>query len=304
MRFKLTLNPCLYSLIFTIGFVFCERSLEEERTYSENTSIENYIKGKIWTYSKADGIYHITKKATFGYQVNNGDTVTFWYKGYTLDGKVFDTNIEDEAKKAKLDTILHSFEPLVVIAGKGRLIDGLDNGLLLLREKEVATVIFPSSLGFKGNIIGSIAQWSPLAYDIEIVKVNGAGMQKEKTFMDGLNLFDNGFTKDSTGLFYKFITLGSNLTPKVNDTIYGWYRGTLPDGTVIRDLGNGSQQIILSSSDVPEGVKYGFMLAKTGSSADLVIPSFLGFGNKGLGVVGSYQTTFYQIRLDSIKLNN
>lgn len=308
MRFWLTLNPSLYSLIFIIGLVSCEKSIEEERTYSENTRIESYIKeiikGKSWVYSKVDGVYHIIKKPTVGYQVNRGDTVTFWYKGYTLDGKVFDTNIKAEAKKAKLDTTIHSFEPLLVIAGKKNLIDGLDDGLLLLCEHEVATILFPSSLGFKGDIVGPVSQWSPLAYDIEVIKVNGKDIQKEKSYIEGLNLVGNGYSQDSTGLFYKFITLGSSLTPTINDTIYGWYKGTLPDGTVIRDLGHGNQQIILSNTDIPEGVKYGFMLAKIGSLADLVIPSFLGFGNKGLGIVGPYQTTFYQIRLDSIKLNN
>ena len=304
MRFRLTLTPCLYALIFTIGFVSCGKSLEEERTYSENISIESYIKGKSWVYSKVGEIYHIIKKPTFGYQVNKGDTVTFWYKGYTLDGKVFDTNIKAEAKKAKLDTVIHFFEPLIVIVGKGSLIDGLDDGLLLLCEHEVSTIIFPSSLGFKGDIMGPILQWSPLAYDIELIKVNGVDIQKEKSYIESLNLVGNGFTQDSTGLFYKFITLGSNLTPTINDTIYGWYKGTLPDGTVIRDLGNGSQKIILSNKDVPEGVRYGFKLMKIGSLADLVIPSYLGFGNKGLGIVGPYQTTFYQIRLDSVKLNN
>ncbi len=308
MRFWLTLTPYLYSLIFFIGFVSCEKSIEEERTYSEDTRIESYIKeiikGKSWVYSKVDGVYHIEKNKIFGYQVNNGDTVTFWYKGYTLEGKVFDTNIKAEAKKAKLDTIIHSFEPLIVIAGKKSLIDGLDNGLLLLHERELTSVIFPSALGFKGDIVGPILPWSPLAYDIEIIKVTGDDIKKEKLYMEGLNLVGNGYTQDSTGLFYKFITLGSNFTPTINDTIYGWYKGSLPDGTVIRDLGNGNQQIVLSNSDIPEGVKYGFMLAKVGSFADLVIPSFLGFGNKGLGIVGPYQTTFYQIRLDSIKLNN
>jgi len=301
MRFRPTLTPYLFCILFcTIAFVSCEKTLEEERTYAEDASIVTYIGAN--KYTMVGDVYCVPRIPSYGYQPNKGDTVTFWYIGYTLDGKIFDTNVDGVAKKAKLNTLTRSFEPVTIIAGNGVLVEGLDEGMMLVSENEVATILFPSSLGFGQNAIGPIPQWSSLAYDIELLKVNGAGIQKEKAYIEGLNLTRSGYTLDTSGLFYKYLVLGTDSTPTIkNDTVYGWYKGTLPDSTVIKDLGEGSQQIILSNSDIPAGVRLGFMLTKNGGSAKLVLPSFLGFGNKGLGDVGPYQTLFYEIRLDSIK---
>jgi FKBP-type peptidyl-prolyl cis-trans isomerase len=303
MRFRLTLSPSLFYVIFSlIVLVACKKSLEDERVYSENKSIEDFIQLNNLEYTNVEGVYHATRVTGYGYQVAYDDTVTFWYVGYTLEGKIFETNVKSIAISAKLDTTIRSFEPLTVIAGRGTLISGLDKGLLLSNENELATILFPSTMGFGNNAIGPIKQWSPLAYDIQIVKLNGVNIQKEKAIIENLDLLANGFT-DTLGLYYKFLLLGSNSKPIATDTIWGWYKGTLPDGTVIKDLGTGNQKIALSDKSIPVGVRLGFMLTKSGGGiTDLVLPSYFGYGINGeIGVVNPYQTLFYQIRLDSIK---
>lgn len=304
MRFQLTLTRYLIYLflaIFTLNS--CRKNLEEEKTNSENTTIERFITSQKWTYNKVNGLYHVVRKPSFGYQVAVGDTVEFWYRAYTLNGKVFDTNDKDIAKSAKLDTLIRSFKPIVTVAGKSNLIDGVDAGLLQIREREIATILFSSSLGYGDNAFGPVPEWSPLAYDIEVTRVNSNSIEEEKSYISSLKLEANeGFYLDTSGLYYKKIFLGlDGSSPKINDTIYGWYNGTLPDGTVIDELEAENKQIVLSSSDIPEGVKLGFMLTKINGITDLVLPSYLGFGNKGNKLVKPYQTIFYRIRLDRIK---
>jgi FKBP-type peptidyl-prolyl cis-trans isomerase len=298
MRFKLTLTPYLiYFLISVIAISSCKKDLEAERTLNENKSIESYLRSL--TYTKVGDIYHVIRKPVFNYQVAKGDTVEFWYVGHTLEGKVFDTNVEDVAVYYKLDLAVRSFDPVRVIAGSGKLIEGLDDGLLLLRDKELATILFSSSLGYGGNAIGPIAQWSPLAFEVEILKVNGPGIENEKSVIESLNLSD--FSVDTSGLYLKYIISGPGLVPTINDTIYGWYKGTLPDGTVVDDIGAPNMQIAFSNIEIPEGVRLGFLQTKVGGTTDLVLPSYLGYGNKGNEAILPYQTLFYQIRLDSIK---
>ena len=302
MRFRLTLTPYFISFVFCFStFISCKKTLEEERTYSEIKSIESYIQSKKWNSTNSNGIYHVVRESSYGYRISEGDTVSFYYKGYTLNGKVFDTNIKSEAILAKLDTNVRSLKPIITIAGSGNLISGLDKGLLLLNDKEKATLLFTSSQGYGSNILGPINQWSPVAFDIEILKVNSINIQKENSFIANLNLIGNGFTKDISGLYYKFLLLGVDSKPSVNDTIWGWFKGSLPDGTVIEDVGTGNTQIILSSESIPEGVRLGFLLTQKGGITDLVSPSYLGFGNKGSGIIKPYQTLIYKIRLDSIK---
>lgn len=304
MRFQLTLTQYLIGIFFVIClFSSCKKNLEEERTIQENRSIESFIAANKWTnYNKVDGLYHVIRTSSYGYQVLIGDTVEFNYKGYTLDGKVFDTNVKSIAKAAKLDTTIRSFNPIVTIVGRGKLIDGLDEGLQQVREGEFATILFSSSYGYGSQAIGSIKPWSPVAYDLlEIIRVNSPSIQKERDFIKSLNLAANGFSEDKSGLFYKKILLGSGSTPTINDTIYGWYKGTLPNGTVIDEMDTENKQIILSAENVPLGVKLGFLLTSKAGVTDLVLPSYLGFGNNGNKLVEPYQTLNYRIRLDSIK---
>ena len=95
--------------------------------------------------------------------------------------------------------------------------------------------------------------------------------------------------------------MGSGIKPTIEDTIYGWYKGMLFDGTIIDELSTENKQIVLSAEDIPEGVRLGFLLTKQGGTTSLVLPSYLGFGNQGNELVKPYQTIKYDIRLDSIK---
>jgi FKBP-type peptidyl-prolyl cis-trans isomerase len=302
MRIQFTLTQ--YLIYFFLAFFTlssCKKTLEEERTYSENRSIESFLAKNNWKFTNEDGIYHVVRVKSYGYQVAKGDTIEFWYIGYTLEGKVFDTNIKSEAKTAELDTLIRSFDPITTIAGMGKLIDGLDDGLLHMREGEYATILFSSSFGFGDNAMGPVESWSPIAYDVVLIKVNGVNIQKEKNYLGSLNPAASGFSEDPSGLYFKYVFLGLGSSPTITDTIYGWYRGALPDGTIVEDLGVGNQPIALSSSSIPEGVKLGFMLTLTGGTTNLVLPSYLGYGNQGNTLVEPYQTLYYQIRLDSIK---
>jgi len=301
MKLRLTLFP--YSLLLLSVVLLsssCKKDLEDEKTYANNSTIESFLKSNDLSYTKEEGIYIHVNVPVYNYQIASGDTVSFWYVAYTLDGLVFDTNIKSAAKEFDLDTNVRSFMPIKVIAGSGNLIDGVDKGLLFLKDKENALILFPSSLGYEGNAIGPIPIWSPLAYNIEVISVNGKSIQSEKSFIESLNLISNGYTSDTSGLYIKNITLGTiSTTPSLNDTIYGQVKGTLPDGTVFDN--KGAQSFILSKSDLPDGVKLGFLQTNNGGENSLVLPSYLGFGNKGNGTIKPYQTLYYDVKIDSIK---
>ena len=57
----------------------------------------------------------------------------------------------------------------------------------------------------------------------------------------------------------------------------------------------------MASKDLPDGLRLGFMLTKEKGITELVLPSYLGFGNNGNSLVKPYETVRYRIRLDSIK---
>lgn len=74
--------------------------------------------------------------------VKNGDTVKVDYVGWEKDGKVFDTSIESEAKKAGLPA-RPSYEPLEFQVGAGQMIAGFDKAVVGMKVGEEKTVTLP-----------------------------------------------------------------------------------------------------------------------------------------------------------------
>lgn len=296
---------CLPFLLFIVNvpLMSCKKTLEDERAGNESKVIESFISKKKWSYTKENGLYHIAHNTNFGYHVAKGDTIRFNFKAYTLSGLIFETNIKGEAKKAGLDTTVRTFEPLKIIAGGSSLIEGLEDGLLLLKENDSATIILPSTKGYGDNAVGPVEPNSPIAFDIKLISVNNAQIEQEKSYISSLNLTGSGYACDAiSGLYYKFSPEGEGvITPTLKDTIYCWYKGTLFDGTVIEEVKSDNIMVILSSTRLRDGLKQGFLKTKKGGITDLVLPSYLGFGNNGNDMVSPYETLKYQIRLDSIK---
>ena len=100
-----------------------------------------------------------------------GDTVLVNYTGRMLDGKVFDSSIEAEAKKAGLQQGDRKYEPIPVILGTSPVIQGWTEGLLLLNEGAKAKFIIPSGLGYGDQSAGDIPPYSTLVFDVELVKI-------------------------------------------------------------------------------------------------------------------------------------
>ncbi len=276
----------------------CDNSLEDDKRYAEEKTIESFISTNNLTYTKSDGVYHIATEPSYGYEVNNGDTVKFYYVGYTLSGLVFETNVESVAIEENLNTEVRSFEPLRVIAGETDLITGLKRGLLLTRLNQTSTIIFTSDLGFKGQIVGPIDAWSPLAYDIVVIYVNGKGIQSEKQLLEAMDL--SSYNLHSTGLYYKYLVDTSSTRPVSTSTVYGWYKITLPSGEVVEEVLTPNTTINLSVTNLG-AIKEGFMLLSLGGSAEFIAPSPMGYGKKGNDFVSPYQPIAISMRLDSIK---
>ena len=110
---------CGYFLVGLLSFLSaCDNSLEDDKRYAEEKTIESFISTNKLTYTKSDGVYHIATEPSYGYEVNNGDTVKFWYVGYTLSGLVFETNVESVAIEENLNTEVRGLEPLVFLSVK------------------------------------------------------------------------------------------------------------------------------------------------------------------------------------------
>ncbi len=76
-----------------------------------------------------------------------GDFVSVRYVGST-EGKVFDTNIAEEAKKAGFDQPGRKYAPLFVVVGKKQVVEGFDEALLKASEGKEEKVHIPAAKAY------------------------------------------------------------------------------------------------------------------------------------------------------------
>lgn len=282
--------------------ISCDNSLENNKRYKEEKSIESYINSKKWTFTKGNGVYFVAQSRSNGYELNYGDTVLFWYKGYTIKSPVlvFDTNIKSVAIDAKLDTMVRKFEPLRAVIGSTPLLDGLNHGLLLCRENQKATILFPSNLGFGDSYVGPVIPWSPLAFDVEVIYLNGPGKVNEQNLFRTFNLLE--YTLHSSGLYYQQVVDTGLVRPTETDKVFGSYTVKLTGGQEIESFATTTEPITLSYL-TPLAVRIGFTLASVGGTVKIIAPSPLAYGKKGNSKVSPYTPVEITIKLDSIKTN-
>lgn len=106
------------------------------------------------------GLYYKITQTTEGKKANVGDIVSVHYAGKLVDGKEFDSSFKRN-------------EPIEISIGVGQVIKGWDEGILLLKEGESATLLIPSELGYGANGAGGVIPpnaW--LIFDVQLVKVN------------------------------------------------------------------------------------------------------------------------------------
>jgi len=142
----------------------------------EASALSKYVEEKgLKPTTTATGLKYLVTKPSIKAKPVNGDTVLVNYIGSTLEGKVFDSSIEAEAKKAGLQQPGRNYEPLSLVLGQGQVIKGWEEGLLLLNEGSKATFLIPSDLGYGPQGAGQdIKPFSTLRFDLELVKVKKA----------------------------------------------------------------------------------------------------------------------------------
>ena len=105
------------------------------------------------------GLYYKITKKTEGKAPKAGDNIQVHYAGKLTNGTEFDSSFKRG-------------EPLEFPVGTGRVIKGWDEGILLLKEGETATLLIPPAMGYGERGAGGVIPpnaW--LIFDVELVKV-------------------------------------------------------------------------------------------------------------------------------------
>jgi FKBP-type peptidyl-prolyl cis-trans isomerase FkpA len=146
----------------------------EKMKLQEGAETSTYIAAnKLSPVTTASGLKYVITKTSALRKPQNGDTVMVNYTGRLLNGQMFDSSIEADAKAGGVHQPGRPYEPLPVVLGEHRVIPGWEEGLALLNEGSKAKFLVPSKLGYgeQGMGNGAIPPYATLVFDLEIVKV-------------------------------------------------------------------------------------------------------------------------------------
>lgn len=132
-----------------------DKSLSPEEQLQEDIDqIEQYLKDKgLTAQSTASGLHYIITQEGTGGHPNLQSTVVVKYKGYFLDGSVFDQTEGTKTIAFPLTNVIAGWQeciPLLKAGGKG-------------------TFLIPSGLCYGPEGRGSIPPNTSLAFDVELV---------------------------------------------------------------------------------------------------------------------------------------
>lgn len=128
----------------------------EEQKRIDEERIKQYISdNNLNAVHAGDGLYYVMDVEGNGKSPNRASTVSVRYKGYRLDGFVFDE------KNAPIQFEL------------GNVIKGWREGLIHFKEGGKGMLLIPSHLGYGSDSSADIPANSVLIFDIELVAVFG-----------------------------------------------------------------------------------------------------------------------------------
>ncbi|WP_318679149.1 peptidylprolyl isomerase [Treponema sp.] len=125
--------------------------------------ISPVLKKMVSDFSKTDnGIYYKVISEGNGAEVKNGNKVVVEYKGYSVDGNIFDGSTK---------FVPESHDPIDFVVGAGQMIRGFEQMVLDMKVGETRTIVIPPELGYgrRGIPQVGISGTDYICFDVYIV---------------------------------------------------------------------------------------------------------------------------------------
>ncbi|MDG1194380.1 MAG: FKBP-type peptidyl-prolyl cis-trans isomerase [Polaribacter sp.] len=149
------MKSSLYLLLSIFAFLSCSDNDSNFEPQNE-TDILKYIKDNNLDATKSSsGLYYVIDNEGNGARPTSSSNVTVAYKGYFLNGKVFDQSNSGG-----------------ISFGLNRVITGWTEGITYFKEGGNGVLLVPSNLGYGPNGSRSIPGGAVLVFDVKLIKVN------------------------------------------------------------------------------------------------------------------------------------
>ncbi len=159
-------------LSFTVKVMNIQTSEEFQKDQSAQGAAQKGIDAKVIDKYIADnnlganvqktesGLRYVVQSPGSGASPSQGDMVKVHYTGKLLDGKVFDSSLNNPQTGGK---------PIDFQVGVGMVIPGWEEGIMSMKKGEKRMLILPSGLGYGTEGSGPIPPNSVLLFDVELI---------------------------------------------------------------------------------------------------------------------------------------
>ena len=143
-------------LLLLVFFISCNNNDSVKNNNQTEADIIQYIEEHELNATRSDsGLYYVIEKQGEGAKPSSNSNVTVSYKGYFLDGSVFDQSNSQG-----------------ISFGLNRVIPGWTEGITYFNEGGEGILLVPSQLGYGSQYYNGIPGGSVLLFDIKLIKIN------------------------------------------------------------------------------------------------------------------------------------
>lgn len=150
-----------------------EANFEQEKKkiedFIESLDNEDYLRKE--TIGSTGIVLLFSEVAEEGLVPTERDTLRVDYKGFLLDGTVFDTSVEQVAHDHNMHNPNREYQPYAIILGVSQEIVGWHVALANMKEGEKAIAFIPSVYAYGVRGQGPIPPNTVLAFDLDLLEV-------------------------------------------------------------------------------------------------------------------------------------
>ncbi len=254
-------------------------------------------------YKKTEsGLYYkFFSQNLSGYVPQNDDVLTI--------------NIEIRTKE---DSVIQSYKKITTMMQPSKFQGDIFEALAMMHESDSASFIINAEKYFNAYNYGIkpafINEKTMLWFTISISKIETAAQYKAKSLqvmVDQEKQFIEKYIADNkittapaeSGLYYIEKKKGKGSNPTAGQTCVVNYKGMLLDGTVFdSSIGREPFTFHLGKGEVIKGWDEGIAMMKKGGKALFIIPSSIGYGDRGAGeMIPPYSPLVFEVELLDIQ---
>ncbi|MEX1002598.1 MAG: FKBP-type peptidyl-prolyl cis-trans isomerase [Crocinitomicaceae bacterium] len=222
-----------------------------------------------------------------------GDEIELHYTGYLEDESKFESSV-DQGK------------PVKFVFKKQPILKGWDEALELMKPGSKMKIMVPSWLGFGEAGSGKVPPNTDLIFEIELIGLRDLAAELKKDGEEFKTEMKEKFPEakqTESGLMYVIEEKGSAEKPKAGDKVEVHYTGTFVNGEKFDSSRDRDQPFVfpLGQGRVIKGWDEGIQLVGIGGKIKLIIPYWLGYGEKGNARIPGMSTLIFDVEVLGVK---